>query len=210
MKQSELNIIIEKHQKWLNKEPGGEQANLREADLSGANLRGTCLDGANLREADLSGADLCEADLSGADLYGADLCVANLRKADLRKANLIGANLYGACLDGANLRGTCLDGADLREADLSGADLCGANFYGTCLDGADLDVKHPPSNSHEFIAEVLFRESNNFKERTWAGCIKISTDWCWYDFLNNCSEEMISWAKKILCDKWPEFEERFK
>ena len=160
MEQSELNIIIEKHQKWLNKEPGGEQA----------------------------------------DLSVADLRVADLRKADLRKANLIGANLIGACLDGANLIG----------ANLYGACLDGANLRGTCLDGANLDVKHPPSNSHEFIAEVLFRESNNFKERTWAGCIKISTDWCWYDFLNNCSEEMISWAKKILCDKWPEFEERFK
>ena len=78
--------ILEKHQKWLNGEAGGERANLSEADLSGANLSW-----ANLRNADLS-----EADLSGADLRGADLSGANLRGANLSGANLRGANLSGA------------------------------------------------------------------------------------------------------------------
>ena len=37
-----MNIkgILEKHQKWLNGEAGGERANLRGADLRGADLRG--------------------------------------------------------------------------------------------------------------------------------------------------------------------------
>ena len=72
----ELKEILRKHRLWLDNEPGGERANLCEADLYEANLYG-----ANLRGADLRGANLCEA-----DLYG-----ANLREADLR-----GANLYGA------------------------------------------------------------------------------------------------------------------
>ena len=80
----ELNNILKKHMMWLDNEPCGERANLREANLSGA-----WLIGAHLREADLSGACLIGANLSGACLIGADL-----RKADLR-----GANLYKAKLD---------------------------------------------------------------------------------------------------------------
>ena len=93
MTQEELNVILDKHKKWLDGEAGGERAN-----LTGANLRG---------------ADLREADLRGADLRGADL-----RKADPRKADLRGADLRGA-----DLRRIDLYGADLSEADLSEADL---------------------------------------------------------------------------------------
>ena len=48
MTQEELNMILDKHEKWLNNEEGGKKADLREADLYGA---------------DLYGADLSEADL---------------------------------------------------------------------------------------------------------------------------------------------------
>lgn len=58
MTQEELNMILDKHRKWLNDEEGGERANFCRADLSGANLN----------EANLSGADLCGANLRGADL----------------------------------------------------------------------------------------------------------------------------------------------
>ena len=33
MTQEELNVILDKHKKWLNSEDGGERADLREADL---------------------------------------------------------------------------------------------------------------------------------------------------------------------------------
>jgi len=107
----ELKKIIEKHEKWLKDQEGGERAN-----LSGANLYGADLHGAYLSCADLSCADLSGADLSGANLYGADLHGAYLSCADLRGANLYGADLHGAYLSGANLYG-----ADLRGADLFGA-----------------------------------------------------------------------------------------
>ena len=68
-------------------------------------------DNADLRDADLSGADLSDADLSGADLSGADLSGADLSGADLSDADLSGADLSGADLSGA----------DLSDADLSGA-----------------------------------------------------------------------------------------
>ncbi|HAA4567514.1 TPA_asm: hypothetical protein GER91_14105, partial [Listeria monocytogenes] len=88
MNQAELDVVIEKHEKWL-RDGYGERA-----DLSGANLRG-----ANLSYANLSYADLRRADLSGANL---------------RRANLRGANLSGANLSGANLRGANLSYADLN------------------------------------------------------------------------------------------------
>ncbi|EGX6968251.1 pentapeptide repeat-containing protein [Listeria monocytogenes] len=108
MNQAELDVVIEKHEKWL-RDGYGERANLsyadlRRADLSGANLRGANLRGANLSYANLSYADLRRADLSG----------ANLRRANLRGANLSGANLRGANLSGANLSGANLSYADLN------------------------------------------------------------------------------------------------
>ncbi|EPR8609632.1 pentapeptide repeat-containing protein [Listeria monocytogenes] len=72
MNQAELDVVIEKHEKWL-RDGHGERANLRRADLSGANLRH-----ADLRRADLSGANLRHADLRRADLSYADLSYADL------------------------------------------------------------------------------------------------------------------------------------
>ncbi|EIZ5956894.1 pentapeptide repeat-containing protein [Listeria monocytogenes] len=92
MNQAELDVVIEKHEKWL-RDGYGERANLSYADLRRANLSG-----ANLRGANLSGANLSYADLRRADLSG-----ANLRRANLRGANLSGANLSGANLSYADL-----------------------------------------------------------------------------------------------------------
>ncbi|PDD16058.1 hypothetical protein A4P54_06565 [Listeria monocytogenes] len=87
MNQAELDVVIEKHEKWL-RDGHGERANLRRADLRRADLSYADLSGANL-----SGADLNYADLNGADLNGADLRRANLSYADLNGANLSYANL---------------------------------------------------------------------------------------------------------------------
>ena len=78
MEEKLLREILECHKKWINDEPGGKKANLREANLRGADLWGANLRGANLREADLWGADLWGANLWGADLWGANLWGANL------------------------------------------------------------------------------------------------------------------------------------
>ncbi|ECO1668836.1 pentapeptide repeat-containing protein, partial [Listeria monocytogenes] len=82
MNQAELDVVIEKHEKWL-RDGHGERA-----DLSGADLNGADLNGADLRGADLSGADLNGADLNGADLRGANLSYADLSGADLNGADL--------------------------------------------------------------------------------------------------------------------------
>ena len=53
MTREELNVILDKHKRWLSGEEGGEKANLRWANLRGADLNGANLRRANLRRADL-------------------------------------------------------------------------------------------------------------------------------------------------------------
>ena len=53
MEENQLKNVLELHRKWINKEPGGERADLREVDLRGAYLWVS-----DLREADLRGAYL--------------------------------------------------------------------------------------------------------------------------------------------------------
>ena len=101
--QEELTEILEKHKKWLNKEPGGERAELRGCDLSGS--------------------DLCDCDLSGSDLS-----YSNLSRSDLRYSNLRGCNLRHSDLSDCDLRYSDLGGSDLRHSDLSGC-----NFDFACL-----------------------------------------------------------------------------
>ncbi|EIC1367887.1 pentapeptide repeat-containing protein, partial [Listeria monocytogenes] len=52
MNQAELDVVIEKHEKWL-RDGYGERADLRGANLRHADLRRADLSGANLRHADL-------------------------------------------------------------------------------------------------------------------------------------------------------------
>jgi hypothetical protein len=106
MTQEELNIVLEKHRKWLNNEEGRERAY-----LSGANLSNADLSYANLSDANLSYAILSNANLSGANLSNANLSNANLSGANLSNANLSGANLSDAYLDESEkIRlGVCLE-----------------------------------------------------------------------------------------------------
>ncbi|EAG8187264.1 pentapeptide repeat-containing protein [Listeria monocytogenes] len=109
MNQAELDVVIEKHEKWL-RDGHGERANLRGANLSYEDL--SC---ANLRGANLSYADLSCANLRGANLSYADLSCANLSYADLSCANLRGANLSGADLSYADLSGANLNWINWRD-----------------------------------------------------------------------------------------------
>ncbi|EAG6194485.1 TPA: pentapeptide repeat-containing protein [Listeria monocytogenes] len=127
MNQAELDVVIEKHEKWL-RDGYGERANLSYADLRRADLSGANLRGANLSGANLSYADLRRADLSGANLRRANLRGANLSGANLRGANLSYANLSYADLSCANLRVANLSYADLSCADLRRADLNWINW----------------------------------------------------------------------------------
>ncbi|EAD8625528.1 pentapeptide repeat-containing protein [Listeria monocytogenes] len=114
MNQAELDVVIEKHEKWL-RDGYGERANLSYADLRRADLSGANLRGANLSYADLRRADLSGANLRGANLRRANLSYADLRRADLSCANLRVANLSYADLSYANLRRADLNWINWRD-----------------------------------------------------------------------------------------------
>lgn len=111
MTNTELRNILEKHQLWLDRKPGGERAKLFRTNLEGTNLEGADFEG---------------ADFEGANLFEANLREANLEGVSLERANLREANLEGADLEGANLRN-----ANLKEANLERANLFGANLIRT-------------------------------------------------------------------------------
>lgn len=84
MTKQEIDLVLAKHKKWLNDEPGGEPADLSYADL---------------RNADLSHADLSYANLRNADLRNANLSYAHLRNANFNDANLSNANIKGTIIN---------------------------------------------------------------------------------------------------------------
>ena len=156
MTTEELKVILDKHEKWLRSEDGGERANLCNAKLCGADLNNANLRGANLRGADLYNAKLC----------GADMCVADLSGADLS-----GAELYGA-----DMRGTVLSGAKLRGADLYDAVLVGADLY-RAVSAPLIPMSCPDSGSftawkkaHGYIVKLLIPEDARRSSATRRKC----------------------------------------
>ena len=104
-----LEEILDKHEKWVNGEEGGEKADLSDTDLRHVDLRGRNLRSVNLRSADLSYASLSYADLSYADLidtdlFHVDLSCTNLSNANLNRADLSATNFNNANLKYANLK----------------------------------------------------------------------------------------------------------
>ena len=100
--EDDLREILEKHEKWLNDEDGGERADLRGANLQVANLQWANLQGANLQ-----GADMREADMQRADMRVADMRGANMRWANMRWANMRGADMQRADMRGADIDFSC-------------------------------------------------------------------------------------------------------
>ncbi|EAE7382807.1 pentapeptide repeat-containing protein [Listeria monocytogenes] len=114
MKQEELDIILENHEKWLWGK-GGKKADLSNTELKNTNLRLINLKLADLSNADLRGANLRGANLSNADLRGADLRGADLSNTGLRDASLKDADLSNACLRGANLSNAYLNWVNWQQ-----------------------------------------------------------------------------------------------
>lgn len=177
MTNDELKEIIEKHEKWLMSQEGGERANLGGADLTGAELSDVSLYGAILFGAKLSGANLSGANLSGSCLHSADLHGANLSYANLRHADLCNANLRSADLSNADLRNADLCRASLLGADLSCANLFGAIMVGADLCGADIPMACPNSGAftawkkaHGHIVKLLIPEDARRSSATGRKC----------------------------------------
>ena len=160
----ELNEILKEHELWLEGK-GGEQADLRRANLRFVSLRGVDLRGADLSKVNLRHTDLNEVNLSNADLRGADLSDSNLSNANLRGADLRGANLGFANLRGTDLRDADLRRADLRFANLRDANLSDSNLKYTNLRYADLiytDLKDVKTNIYTLGYNLACPEKGSF------------------------------------------------
>ena len=189
--EEQLNIIIENHKHWLNKDC--DDWEYMKANLSGVDLRGVDLHDLNLSGADLSYADIRYAKLNGVDLHYARLCGANLYGTNFHGADLHGATLYDADLHNANFRCANFICADLRCANLYGASLYGANLRSADLSYANLyDADMRDAN----LDNIKIRDANlNNAEISGAHNIP---------YINMvCPEEgaFIGWKKARIADK---------
>lgn len=174
----QIAAIVERHRRYLQNQPGGTRAMLRQCDLSGLNMRAAdwtsselmvCrFDGANLQQAVFRHANLFGARFNNCDLSGADFEKADLRGAKFEHANLTGAHLGGAdlregmvidnsiTLDGdtgsrftnAILRGTRLPNARCKAVDFSGAICEGTDF-------SDADLRSACFHGAELVDPIL-------------------------------------------------------
>lgn len=152
-----LASSLQKHQRYVRRQPGGARAFLRFAELPDEILTARLLDeidltGANLRRANLRQASAAGASFFAADLSFADLTLIRAPRADLRGAILSGARLNHALLDGADMRRAVLatahdefrmlrpggTAASLNDVDLSEAEAGKVDFSNCSLKGARL------------------------------------------------------------------------
>ncbi|HZD24782.1 MAG TPA: pentapeptide repeat-containing protein [Alphaproteobacteria bacterium] len=113
----ELQEILNAHQDYVERRPGGRRASFLFHDLSDKILSNYALVEADFTGARLHRARLENCDLRLANFFGADLSVATLTGSDLTRADL-----RGACLRGAELTGARFVEADLREGMLAWQD----------------------------------------------------------------------------------------
>lgn len=134
MTQTELNILLEKHGKWLRNEDGGEQADLAGADLSFLDLSGREINyividharffSANLENCRMSHVFGRPADFSYANLRGAKIIDSALELSIFHRCDLRDAEIVGGCFDYANFSCADVRGTIFRECDMKGA-----NFF---------------------------------------------------------------------------------
>ncbi len=63
-----------------------------------------------------------------------------------------------------------------------------ANLYGATLNW----------QSHAILGELLQRSASTLDQRSVAGVVSKSTDWCWDDFEREFSDDQKAWAKSVL------------
>ena len=158
MNEQDLEKVLTLHRKWVERAPGGEQADLRQVKLA---------------QADLAGFDFEEAICSDAVFLGADLHKANFSKANLRFAVFADANLQGADFSGADLTFANFTGANLQGARFAGATLFKGCFEDITLSWYD----------YTLISEILWQAAGeDFEKQMVAAFIGRKKAWCWDDY----------------------------
>ncbi len=116
MNEQKLAIMSDRHQKYLNNEPGGKKADFSGLDLTWTNFAGMNFSGANFSELDLTWAIFLRTNLTGANFSGSYLHETNFSGANLTRANFSGANFSWANLPGSNLPWSNLFHTNLTDA----------------------------------------------------------------------------------------------
>jgi len=110
MTQQDLNLVVEKHKRFMIGQKNGQRACLKFTDLSGLNLQGV-----DLSHADFTGSNLTDSNMSNGIFVSSCFFACDIRNANLENTNFRRADFRGAYVAGANLTGADLDSADLRE-----------------------------------------------------------------------------------------------
>lgn len=118
--QSDLNKLIEQHEKWLNNNEIGKRPNFSGMDLSYLELKR-----ANLYHSIFEGSNLTGCNFRYTNLDKADLKKANLTKANLKETNLFRANLHQALLKDVKVNEESLFVGDGGSDELHGAKKAG-------------------------------------------------------------------------------------
>ena len=158
MNEQDLKEVLALHRKWVERAPGGKQADLRQVKLAHANLVDV---------------DFGEAICSDAVFFGAEL----------RRAKFGKANLRFAVFAEANLEGTDFSGADLTFANFRGANLQGARFTNATLFRGCFEDITLSWYDYTLISEMLWQAAGeDFEKQMVAAFIGRKKAWCWDDY----------------------------
>ena len=109
--QQELDVILDRHEGFVNNERDGERMQLGMYDLSYMDMAGRDLSRAELTGAVLSNCNLEGTKLNDAILFVTDLCYTNMAESELNRAEMTGAKVA------ADLSFTVLKGANLSKSE---------------------------------------------------------------------------------------------
>lgn len=167
--QEQLNNVIELHQKWLNREDGGEKADLSDYDLQGKNLSNATLSNVNfsgsyLRNANFSDSFLKNANFKNTYLKYVNFSYSNLVNSNFSNTNLSNVNFFNSFLNYSTFENAYFDSitfensylcnanfkkailnyvnfnhTNLKNASLDGAKITNTDFYRAILEGAKFD-----------------------------------------------------------------------
>ena len=132
--QQELDVILDRHEGFVNNERDGERMQLGMYDLSYMDMAGRDLFRAELTGAVLSNCNLEGTKLNDAILFVTDLCYTNMAEAELNRAEMTGAKVA------ADLSFTVLKGANLSKSEFLMTDfpspICAARCWPGPTSGA--------------------------------------------------------------------------
>lgn len=156
MTQEELNILIDKHEKWLDDRSQGKQLELNSLELKGFDISKRILINSILKNVDLS-----ESSCEGVTFYGdsflscVKFCGANLKKAEFTDCEMENVDFTGANLQEAKLMGFVtaknikFDNAEMNKSSFIKSSMDFVSFKNASLREADFRRSHINDSSFE-------------------------------------------------------------